>query len=147
MYSKDIYNNWKKTLRWYNTHIIYVPCQLSRQSISALDSNISNLGLQTTGWSLLTNTFEVPTLSLISRMHSSSRFCTVKVPLQPATSYRKFFSIIFPFSVRPTSGWNCTPYSFLDSLAIPSWKKQSQNILCWRYNKGYNSFLKIFFLC
>lgn len=72
----------------------------------------------------LTNTFDVPTFSLISRMHSSSRFCTVKFPLHPAISYRKFFSITFPFSVSPTSGWNCTPYSFLDSLAIPSRKKK-----------------------
>lgn len=34
----------------------------------------------------LTRTFDDPTFSLISRMHSSSRFWTVKVPLHPAMS-------------------------------------------------------------
>lgn len=58
---------------------------------------------------MLTRTFDEPTFSLILWMHWSSLFSTVKVPLHPAISYRKFFRIIFPFTVRLTSGWNCAP--------------------------------------
>lgn len=68
---------------------------------------------------LLTSTLDLSTFSLMSLMQLCWRFCTVKLFVHPAISKRKLRSISMPRSVRSTSGWNCVPYSFFCSLAIP----------------------------
>lgn len=67
----------------------------------------------------LTSTLDLSTFSLISAMQVCWRFCTVKLLVHPAISNRKVRSISMPLSVKSTSGWNCVPYSFFCSLAIP----------------------------
>lgn len=71
------------------------------------------------GRTVLTRTLDLSTFSLISLMQVSWRFWTVKLLLQPAISNKKLRSISIPLSVRSTSGWNCVPYSFFCSLAMP----------------------------
>lgn len=88
---------------------------------------------------LLTNTLDLSTFSLISLMQACWRFCTVKLLVHPAISNRKVRSISMPLSVKSTSGWNCVPYSFFCSLAIPGGESRFDDPLWNTINRPHNT--------
>mmetsp|Transcript_94212 Transcript_94212/g.266043 ORF Transcript_94212/g.266043 Transcript_94212/m.266043 type:complete len:258 (-) Transcript_94212:443-1216(-) len=66
------------------------------------------------------STIAAPTLSRICFKHCSSRDAGVNDPRHAQTPNKKLRNIAMPLSERSTSGWNCRPYNFFSSLAMPA---------------------------